>query len=560
MQMRVLNLFIVMLLGAIMIGCEKKEPLIQDYLNVNELKTRLGKFIPVEIGYDESSLGAGDRQALLKMVQAAKLMDEIFLRQVYDQNPAIREELKTGANADYALLNDYFTINFGPFDRLEGDQPFINLNQPKPAGANFYPPDLTKEAFEQWLAGHPEDREAFTGYFTVIRRQGDELAAIPYSEAYKAFLDPAAGLLKEAAALTENSSLKTYLNSRADAFLSNDYFQSDMDWMDLQDHNIEIVIGPYEVYEDKLFGYKAAFEAFITLVNHEDGQKLRKVSEYLDDLERRLPIPDEHKNFERGKASPIVVADEVFTAGDTKAGVQTIAFNLPNDERVREAKGSKKVMLKNVSRAKYDNISTPIMQRVLAEEDLARVSFEAFFYHVLLHEMCHGIGPGKIMKNGQETTVNKELQETYPTLEEAKADIVGLYQFPYLVEKGVFAPELAGQVYASFVGGIFRSVRFGVEAAHGGGNAIILNYLMEKGAVEFDPASARFRVNYQQIGDAVRDLSREILMIQALGDYQAAKALIEKYRIIAPELQIALNKLNDIPVDIRPQFAVEKKL
>lgn len=560
MQMRVLNLFIVMLLGAIMIGCEKKEPLIQDYLDVNELKTRLGKFIPVEIGYDESSLGAGDRQALLKMVQAAKLMDEIFLRQVYDQNPAIREELKTGANADYALLNDYFTINFGPFDRLEGDQPFINLNQPKPAGANFYPPDLTKEAFEQWLAGHPEDREAFTGYFTVIRRQGDELAAIPYSEAYKAFLEPAAGLLKEAAALTENSSLKTYLNSRADAFLSNDYFQSDMDWMDLQDHNIEIVIGPYEVYEDKLFGYKAAFEAFITLVNHEDGQKLRKVSEYLDDLERRLPIPDEHKNFERGKASPIVVADEVFTAGDTKAGVQTIAFNLPNDERVREAKGSKKVMLKNVSRAKYDNISTPIMQRVLAEEDLARVSFEAFFYHVLLHEMCHGIGPGKITKNGQETTVNKELQETYPTLEEAKADIVGLYQFPYLVEKGVFAPELAGQVYASFVGGIFRSVRFGVEAAHGGGNAIILNYLMEKGAVEFDPASARFRVNYQQIGDAVRDLSREILMIQALGDYQAAKALIEKYRIIAPELQIALNKLNDIPVDIRPQFAVEKKL
>jgi len=560
MQKCLKNFFILMLLGAIMIGCEKKEPLIQDYLDVNELKTRLAKFTPVEIGYDESALGEGDRQALLKMVQAAKLMDELFLRQVYDQNAAIREELRTGANADYALLNDYFTINFGPFDRLEGDQPFINLNQPKPAGANFYPPDLTKEAFEQWLGGHPEDREAFTGYFTVIRRQGENLVAIPYSEAYKAFLEPAARLLKEAAALTENSSLKIYLNSRADAFLSNDYFQSDMDWMDLQDHNIEIVIGPYEVYEDKQFGYKAAFEAFITLVHHEDGQKLRKVAEYLDDLERRLPIPDEHKNFDRGKASPIVVADEVFTAGDTKAGVQTIAFNLPNDERVREAKGSKKVMLKNVSRAKYDNISTPIMQRVLAEEDLAKVSFEAFFYHVLLHEMCHGIGPGKIIKNGQETTVNKELQETYPTLEEAKADIVGLYQFPYLVEKGVFAPELAGQVYASFVGGIFRSVRFGVEAAHGGGNAIILNYLMEKGAVEFDPASERFRVNYQKIGDAVRDLSRGILMIQALGDYQGAKALIEKYRKITPELQIALNKLNDIPVDIRPQFAVEKRL
>lgn len=560
MQMRGLKRYLLMLLGAMMIGCEKKAPLIQDYLDVTELKTRLAQFIPVEIDYDESSLSEGERQALRKMVQAAKWMDEIFLRQVYELNPAIRQELQTGAKADYALLIDYFTINFGPFDRLQGDQPFINLNQPKPPGANFYPPDLTKAAFEQWLAGHPEDREAFTGYFTIIRRQGDKLVAIPYSEAYKVFLEPAAQLLKEAAALTENVSLKTYLNSRAEAFRSNDYFQSDMDWMDLQDHHIEIVIGPYEVYEDKLFGYKAAFEAFITLVNHEDGQKLQKVSEYLEELEQRLPIPDQHKNFERGKASPIVVADEVFTAGDTKAGVQTIAFNLPNDERVREAKGSKKVMLKNVSRAKYENISRPIMQRVLAEEDLARVSFEAFFYHVLLHEMCHGIGPGKIIKNGQETTVNKELQETYSTLEEAKADIVGLYHFPYMVEKGVFAPELAGQVYASFVGGIFRSVRFGVEAAHGGGNAIILNYLMEKGAVEFDPARERFRINYQKIGEAVRQLSREILMIQALGDYQGAQALIKKYRKIAPELQIALNKLNDIPVDIRPQFAVEKKL
>lgn len=560
MQKCLKNLFILTLLGAIMIGFAKEEPLIQDYLDVNELKTRLAKYTPVEIGYDESALGEGDRQALLKMVQAAKLMDEIFLRQVYDKNVAIREELKTGANADYALLSDYFAINFGPFDRLKGDEPFINLNHPKPAGANYYPADMTKEAFEQWLSEHPEDREVFTGYFTIIRRQGDKLTAVPYSEAYKAYLEPAARLLKEAAALTENASLKTYLNSRADAFLSNDYFQSDMDWMDLQEHSIEIAIGPYEVYEDKLFGYKAAFEAFITIVNQEDGKKLLKVADYLDDLERRLPIPEQHKNYERGKASPIVVADEVFTAGDTKAGVQTIAFNLPNDERVREAKGSKKVMLKNVSRAKYENISTPIMQRVLAEADLAKVSFEAFFYHVLLHEMCHGIGPGKIMKNGLETTVNKELQEIYPTLEEAKADIVGLYQFPYMVEKGVFAKELAGQVYASFVGGIFRSVRFGVEAAHGGGNAIILNYLMEKGAVEFDPASERFRVNYQKIDAAVRDLSREILMIQALGDYQAGKAFIQKYRRVSQELQIVLNKLSDLPVDIRPQYAVEKKL
>jgi hypothetical protein len=540
-------------------NCAKKEPVIKNYAAIEEVKTQVEKFKPVEIDYNESMLSEGDRLALQKLVEAAHLMDEIFLRQVYSKNVAIQQVLNQGDNADYKVLKEYFDINFGSFDRLEDDKPFINPNEPKPKGANFYPEDMTKEEFEQWLQDHPEDQEAFIGYFTVIQRNGEKLEAVPYSKAYEVFLQPAAQLLKEAANLTDNASLKTYLNSRADAFLSNDYFQSDMDWMDLQDHTIEVVIGPYEVYEDELFGYKAAFECFITLVDHEDGKRLQQVGQYLDDLERQLPIPEEHKNFDRGKSSPIIVADEVFTAGDTKAGVQTIAFNLPNDERVRAAKGSKKVMLKNVSRAKYENISIPIMEKVLAEEDLQKVSFNAFFFHVLLHEMCHGIGPGPIKKDGRETTVNLELKETYSTLEEAKADIVGIYQFPFMVEKGVFAKELGEQVYASFVGGIFRSVRFGIDEAHGGGNVIILNYLMENGGIEYDNTSERFRVNYQKIGDAVRDLSREILMIQALGDYDRAKQFIAKYRKVFPELQTALAKLGDIPVDIKPVYAVEKK-
>jgi hypothetical protein len=540
-------------------NCAKKEPVIKNYAAIEEVKTQVEKFKPVEIDYNESMLSEGDRLALQKLVEAAHLMDEIFLRQVYSKNVAIQQVLNQGDNADYKVLKEYFDINFGSFDRLEDDKPFINPNEPKPKGANFYPEDMTKEEFEQWLQDHPEDQEAFIGYFTVIQRNGEKLEAVPYSKAYEVFLQPAAQLLKEAANLTDNASLKTYLNSRADAFLSNDYFQSDMDWMDLQDHTIEVVIGPYEVYEDELFGYKAAFECFITLVDHEDGKRLQQVGQYLDDLERQLPIPEEHKNFDRGKSSPIIVADEVFTAGDTKAGVQTIAFNLPNDERVRAAKGSKKVMLKNVSRAKYENISIPIMEKVLAEEDLQKVSFNAFFFHVLLHEMCHGIGPGPIKKDGRETTVNLELKETYSTLEEAKADIVGIYQFPFMVEKGVFAKELGEQVYASFVGGIFRSVRFGIDEAHGGGNVIILNYLMENGGIEYDNTSERFRVNYQKIGDAVRDLSREILMIQALGDYDGAKQFIAKYRKVSPELQTALAKLEDIPVDIKPVYAVEKK-
>ena len=552
-------LLLIIITGVIGVGCKKPETVIKDYRDIQHVHQQLDKFVPVEIAADLSQLSKGDRQALSKLVDAAKIMDEIFLRQVYHKNVVIQEELKQGKNPDYAVLLKYFTLNFGPFDRLDGDAPFINLNEEKPEGANYYPVDMTREEFEQWLAEHPGDDSLFTTTFTVIRREGDKLVAIPYSQAYRVFLEPAARLLKEAAQLTDNPSLQKYLNSRAEAFLSNDYFQSDMDWMDLHDHDLEVVIGPYEVYEDKLFGYKAAFTAFITLVDREESEKLKQLGNYLNDLERRLPIPDKYKNFERGASSPIMVVNEIFTGGDTRAGVQTAAFNLPNDERVREAKGSKKVMLKNVIRAKYENIAVPIMKRVLAEEDVARTAFEAFFNHILLHEMVHGIGPGKITINGKTTTVSKELKETYSTLEEAKADVVGLYQFHYLIDKGVFEKDLADKVYASFVGGIFRSVRFGIGEAHGGANVITLNYLMEKGGVEYDDASERFRVNYGRMEQAVRDLSRDILMIQARGDYQAAKAFIAKYRYLSPELQTALDKLSDVPVDIRPMYAVEEK-
>ena len=534
--------------------------LIKNYKDVTEVKAQLEKFAPVEIDYDETILSSGDKKALAKLVEAAKLMDDIFLRQVYHKNVAIRDALAKGSSPDYDVLKAYFDVNFGPFDRLEADAPFINTDEQKPDGANFYPVDMSKTEFDQWIKDHPEDAAAFKDFFTVIRRDGEKLTAIPYSQAYREFLEPAAKLLKEAAQLTDNASLSTYLNSRADAFLSNDYFQSDMDWMDLKDHAIEIVIGPYETYEDELFGYKASFECFITLVDPDASEKLKALGKYLNDLEKRLPIPDAHKNFNRGSESPIKVVNEVFTAGDTKAAVQTIAFNLPNDERVREAKGSKKVLLRNVSQAKYENISKRIMARVLDERDLKKASFDAFFYHVLMHEMVHGIGPGTITKNGKKTTVSRELKETYSTLEEAKADIVGLFQFPFMVEKGVFSKALGEEVYASFVGGIFRSVRFGIEEAHGGGNVIILNYLMEKGGVNYNPSTEKFHVNDGKIKAAVRDLSRAILMIQAEGDYQGAKAFIAKYRKISPKLQTALDKLNDIPVDIRPVYSVEKKL
>ncbi len=531
---------------------------IKDYEKIETVKTQMAKLAPVEISYDPTGLSESEQKALKLLVEAARYMDKIFLHQVYSKNAAIEQELKKGAIPDYEVLKGYFKVNLGPFDRLSADKPFINLEDEKPAGANFYPEDMTKAEFEKWIKDHPGDEPAFTSNFTVIRREGGKLAAVPYSQAYKEFLEPAARLLKEAAVLLENPSLKKYLNSRAAAFLDNDYFQSDMDWMDLKDHKIEVVIGPYEVYEDKLMGYKAGFEAFITLIDQQESQKLATLVQHLDDMERNLPIDDKYKNFGRGKSSPVAVVNEVFTGGDAKAGIQTTAFNLPNDERVREAKGSKKVMLKNIARAKFDNCWIPIVKEVLAETDIPFISFDSYFNHVLMHEFSHALGPGTIERGGKKTTVDKELKELNPTLEEAKADIVGLWTLEFMIDKGVFPKDLAKNIYPTYLGGIFRTIRFGIDLAHGGGTAIQVNYILEKGGFDFDEKTGRFNVNKEKIKDAVKQLCHDILMIQARGDYDKASEMIEKYRVISPPLERAIAAVKHVPVDIRPIYNVEK--
>jgi hypothetical protein len=549
----------------IFVFCGKKEEpkgdtmgIIKNYEKIDVVKTKVEKMAPVELAYDSTGLSENEKKALDLIVKAAQYMDKIFLRQVYSKNEALQAELMKQENPDYAALRELFKIHIGPFDRLENHKPFINLEENKPAGANFYPEDMTKEEFESYIKAHPEDEKTFTAERTLIRRQDGKLVAIPYSEAYKEFLEPAAKLLKEAAQYTENPSLKKYLVSRADSFASNDYYQSDIDWVLLKDHKIEVVIGPYEVYEDGLFGYKASFESFVTLVDEGESKKLQVLGTYLDDMEKNLPIDDQYKNFTRGKSSPIMVVNEVFTAGDTKAGVQTTAYNLPNDERVRESTGSKKVMLKNIAQAKFEKCWIPIVKEVLSEEDLPFCSFDSYFNHVLMHEIAHGLGPGNIEKDGKKTSVNKELKELYSTIEEAKADIVGLYCYQSMLDKGVFPKELEKNIYVTYLGGIFRSVRFGIEAAHGGGNAIQLHYILEKGGFSFDDKTGRFKLNADKIQDAVKQLSHDILMIEALGDYNKAKEMIAKYCVVSPQLKQALDKLVNVPVDIRPIYAIEK--
>lgn len=563
------NLIAMFFIAVIVFSCNEKQnqnPQ-KDSEDTAMLKEKIAKFVPVNINYDESLLNDREKIVLEKLYRASKIIDELFLEQVYSKNNQIKSDLLSkisnksvlAEQPELKLRLELFNMMFGPFDRLEDDKPFIGTDK-KPLGANFYPEDMTKEEFEKFIKDNPKDEKNFTSEFTVIRRDNGKLVAIPYSEFYKDKLTAASNLLKEAAEFSDNPSLKKYLLSRAEAFLSNDYYQSDMDWMDLKDHNIEIVIGPYEVYEDGLFNYKASFESFVTIKDPVESKKLEVFAKYLTDIEKNLPLDDKHKNYTRGSESPIVVANEVFTAGDTKAGVQTLAFNLPNDERVRQAKGSKKVMLKNVHEAKFEKLLKPIAEIVLKSDQLKYVTFDAFFNHTLMHEMSHGVGPGFIKINGRSTEVKKELKETYSTMEECKADILGLYNNIFMIEKGVYPKEMEKDIWVTFLAGAFRSMRFGIGEAHGGGNAIIYNYLLEKGGFVFDESTKKVRVDFEKIYPALKELANVVLTIQAEGNYSRAKDLISKYAVNSTTIDVLRKKLESLPVDIKPVFEIEKQL
>lgn len=548
-------------------ACVEKQNPNNDSKEVTMLKEKIAKFVPVEMQYDESLLSDREKIVLEKLYRASQIIDELFLEQVYSKNNQIKSDLISKVEdksslelkPELELQLELFNIMFGPFDRLEDNVPFIGSDK-KPLGANFYPEDMTKEEFEKWIKDNQKDEKSFTSEFTIIRRENGKLVAIPYSEFFKTKLTEASKLLKEAAEYSDNPSLKKYLLSRADAFLSNDYYQSDMDWMDVKDNNIEVVIGPYEVYEDEMFNYKASFESFVTIKDPVESKKLEVFAKYLVDIEKNLPLDDKHKNYTRGSESPIVVANEVFTAGDTKAGVQTLAFNLPNDERVRQIKGSKKVMLKNVHEAKFEKLLKPISELVLEPEQLQYVTFDGFFNHTLMHEMSHGVGPGFIKVNGKDTEVKKELKETYSTIEECKADILGMYNNIFMIENGVYPKEMENQVWVTFLAGAFRSMRFGIGEAHGGGNAIIYNYLLEKGGYVFDEGTQKVRVDFVKIYPALKELCNLVLTIQAEGNYQGAKDLIAKYTVNSPSIETLRKKLEKLPVDIKPVFEIEEKL
>ncbi|RPF70752.1 dipeptidyl-peptidase 3 family protein [Aurantiacibacter spongiae] len=509
------------------------------------------KIADVRIAPDTSFLSPEERQVVNKLIQASELMNDIYLRQRGSDLPQMRARIAASGDTDTL---DMFDRNFGPWDAVDELHPFYGDTE-MPEGAGFYPTDLTRDEFDAYLEAHPGQRDALTSPYTVVRRDGQGgLVAVPYSQEYAEFLRPAARLLREAAAITTNPSLKRFLSLRADAFLSDDYFESEMAWMDLADTPIEVAIGPYEVYTDRLYGTKTAFESFVTLRNPEESAALRRYVGYLRDMEGNLPIEDRYKNFSRGFESPISVADQVQGGGDNVPGVQTIAFNLPNDERVREAKGAKKVILANVLGAKFDRILEPMATLVLAPDQAGLVSRRYMELNTLFHELSHSLGPGTIQKNGGETTVQAELRDQYSALEESKADVMGIWNILYMMERGELPVAEKSELWATYMTGLFRSMRFGIEEAHGKGAAAQYGFLLDHGAFRFDPASDHYIVDEAKMESGIEALLRTELMLQATGDYAGTQAFFDRYAKLDSHARNTIARMDSIPVDIRPIY------
>jgi hypothetical protein len=528
-----------------------------DGASLAELNRMIARFAPTEIRVDTSGLSTGDRKALVKLIEVSRIINDIFLTQLWSGNQELLARLEKDKSPLGKARFHYFRINKSPWSDLDGHTAFIPGVPPnKLPGANFYPAGMTKEEFEAWTKSLPEnERREAEGFFTVIgRNSAKQLRATPYNTEYGKDLEKAARLMREAAAATDNETLRKFLISRADAFLSNDYYASDLAWMDL-DAPLDITIGPYETYNDEIFGYKAAFEAYVNLRDERETAKLNFFADHMQEVENNLPIEPRYRNPKLGAAAPIRVVNEIFSAGDGNHGVQTAAYNLPNDERVVQQKGSKRVMLKNIQEAKFQNTLVPISKRMLSPASQRYLSFDSFFTHILAHEMTHGIGPHSIQVSGRETTPRQELMELYSAIEEAKADVTGLFMLQYFFDHGMLpgGEERERQLYNTFLASAFRTLRFGLKDAHGKGMAVQFNYLMDRGAF-VAAAGGAYEVNFDKVKSALRDLDRDLLTIEAAGDYAGAKKMLDQLGVVQPELATALERLKDIPTDVEPLF------
>ena len=501
--------------------------------------SRFDIYATVRLTADLSQLTKRQKQLIPLLIEAAEIMDDLFWQQAYGDKEALLGSISDDRERRFAA------INYGPWDRLAGNQPFIEGAGPKPLGARFYPQDMSKPEFEAW------DQEGKTGLYSLVRRDDQgQLGLLPYREAYRDELGKAAALLRQAATLAEDPQFAGYLRLRADALQTDDYQPSDMAWMDMKNNPIELVIGPIETYEDRLFGYRAAFEAYVLIKDQAWSARLARFAQYLPELQRGLPVAEEYRREKPGSNADLNAYDVVYYAGLSNAGAKTIAINLPNDEQVQLAKGTRRLQLKNAMKAKYEQILLPIADMLIADDQRTHVTFDSFFSNTMFHEVAHGLG----IKNTLDgtNTVRRALKNHYSTLEEGKADILGLYMVQKLREKGEIAEGELMDNYVTFMAGIFRSVRFGASDAHGEANMICFNFFQRAGAFARDGQSGKYRIKVPEFEQAVEDLSRTLLTLQGGGNYQEADAFVGRSADISSRLQADLDRLAavNIPVDV----------
>jgi hypothetical protein len=543
-----LFIIIVIFASALMIyGCKKKSETIKpskiEEMELTGLQKKLGKYVNVKLVSDITTLTTREKQMLPLLFEAAALADELFWEQTLAEKAGFLKYLECINDED---LKKFAIINYGPWDRLDNNVPFIGFCGTKPEGANFYPMNMTKDEFNEIKDTNK------TSLYTVVRRDNEgKLKVIWYHEFYKEKLLKISGLMKKAAEIAEDPGLKKYLISRADALLSDNYKQSDIDWLTMKTNTIDFVIGPIENYEDALFGYKAAFESYILIKDKKWSAKLAKYSTYLPELQKALPVEDNYKKEVPGTDGELNAYDAVYYAGDCNAGSKTIAINLPNDEELQQKMGSRRLQLKNTMKAKFDKILIPIADQLIDPSQRQYIDFDAFFANTMFHEVGHGMGIKNVVNN-KNLTVRQALKEEYSAIEEGKADIMGLFIITELVKKGEFTDQDLMKNYVTFMASIFRSVRFGAASAHGKANMIRFNYFQERGAFVRDPKSGTYKVDFVKMQTAMNELLNKILVIQGNGDYLAAKSWVEKDGLIKPMLQLDLKRLTsaNIPVDI----------
>jgi hypothetical protein len=525
---------------------------------VPDLDQRLARFRRVRMPFQSAGLSAREQKLVQKLVDASRYLEEIFWRQIDPEALTLYQSLASSKNPKDQKLRRYLWINASRFDLLDQNKPFVGTAS-IPPGRGFYPQGLTREQIEQYVKDHPEKKAEIYSPTAVVRWHGDQLEGLPYHIAYRSFLEPAARDLREAAALSADPAFANFLRLRADALLSDDYFKSDLAWLDLKDPKFDIIFAPYETYDDGLLGVKATYGAAVLIRNSKESQKLAMFQKYVADIQDALPLAAEDRPSKRGLETPMEVMDAPYRAADLRHGYQAVADNLPNDPRVHEQKGSKKIFFKNFMDARVNFVILPVAKQVLRPEQAAKVSGEAYLLATIMHEMAHGLGPAFARTAAGKTDIREAIGLVFGGLEEAKADVVGMFGLKWLMDHDALPKEKLEEYYASYVGGIFRTVRFGAAEAHSQAELMEFNYLSERGAIQREP-SGRYSIDYARMPQALADLAKELLEIEATGDRERAEKWFKKYGVMPPELQSSLKSAANVPVDIDPIFSFAERV